>query len=94
MEKDILWFSECSYKNKSLVGGKCSSLGELQSLSSKLGFSIADGFVITTILYDKFINYNHLSTIIETKINNIDTENIEELETKSKELRDLIINSK
>jgi pyruvate,water dikinase len=94
MEKEILWFKECSYKNKSLVGGKCSSLGELHTLSTKLGFSIADGFAITTTLYDKFINYNHLSSIIEDKINNIDTENIEELETKSKELRDLIINSK
>lgn len=94
MEKEILWFKECSYKNKSLVGGKCSSLGELHSLSNKLGFSIADGFAITTTLYDKFINYNNLSSIIENKINNINTENIEELETKSKQLRDLIINSK
>lgn len=94
MEFEILWFRDCSYKNKSLVGGKCSSLGELHTLSTKLGFSIADGFAITTTLYDKFINYNHLSSIIENKINNINTENIEELETKSKELRDLIINSK
>ena len=66
MENEILWFRDCSYKNKRLVGGKCSSLGELHSLSTKLGFSIADGFAISTTLYDKFINYNHLSRIIES----------------------------
>lgn len=93
MKNEILWFKDCSYKNKSLVGGKCCSLGELYSLSTKLGFSIANGFAITTTLYDNFINYNNLSSEIENKINNINTENIEELETKSKELRDLIINA-
>ena len=32
----IYWFSECSYSNKELVGGKNSSLGELYNLSKKL----------------------------------------------------------
>ena len=44
---DIYWFSECSYQNKDLVGGKNSSLGELYNLSKKLDFNISDGFVIT-----------------------------------------------
>lgn len=91
---EIIWFSDCSYKNKNLVGGKCCSLGELNSLAYTIGFSIADGFSITTKLYDNFIDYNNLSKIIENKLTDIDTKNIEELETKSKELRNLIINSK
>ena len=33
---NILWFKDCSYKNKELVGGKCSSLGELYKLSEPL----------------------------------------------------------
>ena len=56
----ILWFKDCSYKNKSLVGGKCCSLGELYNLSKKMLFSVADGFAITTTLYDEFIIYNNL----------------------------------
>ena len=39
----ILWFKECSYKNKDIVGGKCSSLGELYYLSRDITFDIADG---------------------------------------------------
>ena len=63
--KEIVWFKDCSYKNKHLVGGKCSSLGELYMLSKKYGFMIADGFAISTILYDNFIEYNNLTQIID-----------------------------
>ena len=45
---DVFWFSDCSYQNKELVGGKNSSLGELKRLSSKLNFNISDGFAIST----------------------------------------------
>jgi len=94
MSQNIIWFKDCSYKNKHLVGGKCSSLGELYNLSNKINFSIADGFSITTILYDEFIKYNNLNELIENKINDINndlTENIKNLDVVSKELRDLII---
>jgi pyruvate,water dikinase len=90
---DIIWFKDCSYKNKNLVGGKCSSLGELYNLSQKINFNISNGFAITTILYDKFIEYNKLYNIIEKKLENINIDDIEELEYESKSLRDLIINS-
>jgi pyruvate,water dikinase len=93
MSNLIIWFKDCSYKNKHLVGGKCSSLGELYYLSKKLYFSIADGFAITTILYDEFIKNNNLQDIIENKLKTINTENIRELEEESKELRKLIFNS-
>jgi len=86
----ILWFRECSYKNKCITGGKCSSLGELYYLSKKIGFSIADGFCISVNLYDLFLKQNNLTSIIEDKLNNINVENIEELEEKSFELRNLI----
>ena len=88
----ILWFKDCSYKNKNLVGGKCCSLGELYNLSNELSFSIAYGFAITTILYDKFIIYNNLTNIIFDKLDKIDVNNIKQLEYESKIIRDLIIN--
>lgn len=90
----IIWFKDCSYKNKHLVGGKCSSLGELYHLSNKLNFSIANGFAITTQLYDDFIHFNNLEQTIEEKISNINEDhenNIKLLEEKSKELKDLIV---
>lgn len=96
MSQNIIWFKDCSYKNKHLVGGKCSSLGELYNLSNKINFSIADGFSITTVLYDEFIKYNNLNELIEKKINDVNndlTENIKNLDDISKELRDMIISS-
>ena len=88
---EIIWFKDCSYKNKELVGGKCCSLGELYNLSKKMMFSVSDGFAITTILYDKFIEYNNLNEKIVQELNAIDSENIRNLECESKKLRDLII---
>ena len=88
----ILWFKDCSYKNKSLVGGKWSSLGELYQLSQELGFNIADGFAITTKLYDTFIEQNGLTSIIEKTLENINSDDIKDLECSSYLLKKLIIN--
>ncbi len=55
MDAEIIWFKDCSYENKHLVGGKCSSLGELHSISKRIGFSIGDGFALSIKMYDDFI---------------------------------------
>jgi len=86
----ILWFKDCSYKNKHLVGGKCSSLGELYYLSRDITFDIADGFAITTTLYDEFIVQNNLHEKIEQKLTSLDTNNLDELEKCSNELKELV----
>ena len=90
MSNPIIWFQDCSYKNKHLVGGKCSSLGELHSIARRIGFSIGDGFAITTTMYDDYVKQNHLEQVIETKLAAIDTTNIQKLEDQSKELRDIV----
>lgn len=94
MKNYIIWFKDCSYKNKHLVGGKCSSLGELYYLSKKLYFSIADGFAITTELYDDYVKSNGLEEIIRTKLESIDTSNIKQLEIESIELKKLFVEGK
>lgn len=94
MNNYIIWFKNCSYKNKHLVGGKCSSLGELHHLSKKLYFSIADGFAISTELYDDFVKSNGLEEIIKSKLETIDTSNIKQLELESAELRKLFVEGK
>ncbi len=87
---NIINFNDCCYKNKSLVGGKCSSLGELYHLSNQIGFNIADGFAITTALYDNFISYNKIDNIIEEKLTNVDVNDIKGLESIAEELKTLI----
>ncbi len=88
----VIWFRDCSYKNKNLVGGKCASLGELHRLSKKINFDVADGFALSTELYDSFINSNGFNTYIEDKLNTINTEDVEELENECNTLREKIIN--
>ena len=86
----IVWFKDCSYENKNLVGGKCSSLGELYHLSKQIGFSVANGFAISTIVYDNFLKFNNIGSIINNKINDIDIDDIRKLETVSKYIKELI----
>ena len=89
-DSEIVWFRDCSYQNKHLVGGKCSSLGELHRLSTKIGFNIAYGFAITTAMYDDFIEFNHLDSIIQEKLEQIDVDDISNLENSAKNLREII----
>jgi pyruvate,water dikinase len=90
MNNQIIWFKDCSYDKKHLVGGKCSSLGELHAISRRIGFSIGDGFAITTDMYDDFIEHNNLGLKIEEMISSLNTQDIRELELKTRELRDVI----
>jgi len=94
MNGKIIWFKDCSYKNKHLVGGKCSSLGELHNISKEIGFSIGDGFALTTELYDEFIAFNNITESIQQKQNSIDTNDIKQLEEESKILRLMISSGK
>ena len=86
----ILWFKSCSYKNKNLVGGKCASLGELHYLARMLNFDIADGFAITTKMYDDFIERNNLQSDIESLLESVDINNLEQLENISNQLINLV----
>ena len=92
-EKEIIWFKDCSYNNKDIVGGKCSSLGELHSIAKRIGFSIGDGFAISINLYDKFISYNNLEEKIKQVLNDLPEDDILLLENKCKELRNFISNA-
>ena len=91
---NVLEFSKCLYDNKHLVGGKCSSLGELYHLSKKYNFHIADGFATTTILFDDYLKHNNLTSLLEITLKNIKTDDIKELESISTVISTKIINGK
>ena len=86
----ILWFKSCSYKNKHLVGGKCASLGELHHLARMLNFDIADGFAITTKMYDDFIERNKIHSSIQTSLDSVDINDLDNLEETSNKLINLV----
>ena len=89
---NILEFSKCDYGNKHLVGGKCSSLGELYHLSGKYGFKIADGFATTTLLFNDYMINNKLNCLLDTLLEDTDDISLTELEKASKIIIDKIVN--
>jgi pyruvate, water dikinase len=91
---NIIWFKDCSYENKNMVGGKNASLGELYNLSKELNFKIANGFAITTDLYNKFIEDNNLNKLVEDAMNNVNVDDIDDLNQKSDYIKDLFDKSK
>ena len=52
-----------------LVGGKNASLGEMLRFLTGLGIQIPNGFVVTSVAYDYYINHNNLNNKIEEIIN-------------------------
>ena len=90
---DIIWFKDCSYENKNKVGGKNASLGELYNLSKNLNFKIANGFAITTDLYNTFIENNKLNDLVEESMNNVNVDDIDDLNKKSRYIKDLFDNA-
>ena len=90
MGDQILWFKECSYQKKNLVGGKNASLGELYRLSQILCFNVVNGFAITTSFYEEFIEHNKLSSPIEKLLQQVNVHNLEELQKWSNEIKTLI----
>ena len=89
-----LWFKDCSYQNKNIVGGKCSSLGELCHLAKMINFDIADGFAITTELYDEYIQLNNLYGQIEQALESAKSSGIDELEKTANTLKNAVSGGK
>ena len=82
-----IWFKDCSYENKHLVGGKCSSLGELYHLARVINFDIADGFAISTELYDDYIEHNNLAEKINEGVELCKTSDLKSLEQNANILK-------
>jgi pyruvate, water dikinase len=85
-EKNVLWFSEIGIKDIPYVGGKGASLGEMV----RNNFPIPPGFCVTAQAYFRFIEEKKLMDIIVEKIDSIDVEDTEQLTKVSKEVRELI----
>ena len=72
------------------VGGKGASLGKLV----KAGFPVPSGFVIMTYAYEEFLHANGLQVEIENILSGLDYEKLEELDKKTRQIRNTIIVSK
>ncbi len=82
----IRWFEECRKDSVSLVGGKCSSLGEL----IHAGIRVPPGFALTTEGYRRFMADAKIDQEIKCLLDNLDCQDMEELERASAAIREII----
>lgn len=81
--KFIHWFKDIGLDNVPSVGGKGASLGELMGA----GITIPDGFVVTTDAFHDFMQSLNAELGIIDLINNLDSENLTEITSITKNIR-------
>ncbi|MBI2753511.1 MAG: phenylphosphate synthase subunit beta [Betaproteobacteria bacterium] len=79
----VCWFEECSKESVPLVGGKCSSLGELINA----GVRVPPGFALTTEGYRRFMADAGIVREVQALLRRIDPEELEALERFSASIR-------
>ena len=83
--------NEISLKDFDMVGGKNSSLGEMISNLTKLGINVPGGFAITSSAFDEFLTFNKIDKVISKELANLNVENLSDLRSSGKKLRNLIL---
>jgi pyruvate,water dikinase len=82
----ICWFEECRRDSVPLVGGKCSSLGELINA----GVRVPPGFALTTEGYRRFMAETGIDRELVSLLAGADRRDIDGLEEISAQIRALI----
>ena len=85
-EKFVAWLSDLSKADLNLAGGKGANLGEMFNS----GFPVPQAFAVTTDAFFFFLKQAKLEQQIKDLLHKIDVDKTEDLQTKSKEIRDLI----
>jgi len=92
-EKLILWFDEIGMNDVGIVGGKCSSLGEMYSNLTSKGIEVPYGFAITAYAYKKFVEETGVQKEIHSILKGLDTRDVEKLQAAGKKVRNLMIST-
>ncbi len=87
-----LWLNQVGIKDLNLVGGKNGSLGEMLQNLTNLGIKVPNGFVITTVGYDKYLEYNNLREKMDTILNEMNYQDNVSVKRAGMKVRSLIQN--
>ncbi len=82
----LCWFEECTRASLPLVGGKCSSLGELINA----GVRVPPGFALTTEGVRRFMAAGGIGGDVRAQLRGLDVRNPEALERASAAIRSMI----
>ena len=81
---NVLWFENINANDTSKVGGKSANLGELKN---EVNVPVLPGFATTADAYDKFIHDTDLKDKIETLLDGLDTDDVNDLQRRGKQIR-------
>jgi pyruvate,water dikinase len=84
-------FRDLTIGDVPLVGGKNASLGEMIRALTVQGVQIPDGYAVTADAYRAFLQYNELDDQIRTILEALDPKNVDELLTRTGQIRHLIL---
>jgi len=87
----IAWFSDLTLSDLDQVGGKNASLGEMLGNLSSADVRVPDGFATTADAYRQFIADSGLAEMINDELAVLDTEDVEQLATVGRRIRDAMI---
>lgn len=82
----VCWFQECNKDSIDLVGGKCSSLGELINA----GVRVPPGFALTTHGFRQFMGDAGIQSAVGKLLTGLDHEDMDKLEEASRIIREMI----
>ncbi len=82
----VCWFEEANKDSVALVGGKCSSLGELINA----GVRVPPGFALTTHGYAQFMRDAGIQSEVNGLLKGLDHHDMDKLEEASRVIREMI----
>ena len=91
--KYIRFFNELQIKDIPIVGGKNASLGEMYVNLKKLNILVPNGFATTSDAYWLLLSQNNIKDKISDILSDLDISNIDNLEKRGKQVRELILNA-
>jgi len=87
----IIAFEEITTDIVDKVGGKMATLGELKN---RLGMRVPEGFAFSTSAYKRFMEYNHLDTMLEKLSDKISSQSQKDVDEASDTIKGLILKGK
>lgn len=72
------------------VGSKMANLGEIRN---RLSLTVPDGFVISSLAYQRFMEHNELQAEIDRRLQSADTERLDEMYSLSAGIQQIVIRS-
>ncbi|KHL16053.1 pyruvate,water dikinase [Mumia flava] len=87
MSSNVRWFADLGLADLEEVGGKNASLGEMVRNLTNLGVRVPNGFATTAEAYRRFIGETGLAERINTRLADLDTDDVQALADAGREIR-------